>query len=91
MIKSFKHKGLEKLFTKGDPSKINPNHIKRIKMILGIIHRAKIIDDINFPGSRLHPHKGNENIWSVDVSGNYRIIFKFIDGNAYILDYKDPH
>ncbi len=91
MIKSFKHKGLEKLFLNGDASKINPKHIKRIKMILDIIHRAKIIEDINFPGSRLHPHKGRKNIWSVDISGNYRIIFEYKNGNAYILDYKDPH
>lgn len=91
MIKSFKHKGLAKLFTQGDTSKLNPSHIKRIKMILGLIHRAKVIEDINFPGSRLPPHKGKGNIWSVDVSGNYRIIFEFKDGNAYILDYTDPH
>lgn len=91
MIKSFKHKGLEKLFLKGDSSKINQNHVKRIKMILDIIHRAKIIEDVDFPGSRLHPHKGKENIWSVDVSGNYRVIFEFKSRDAYILDYKDPH
>jgi toxin HigB-1 len=91
MIKSFKHKGLERFFTGGDRSGINSNQIGKLKMILQLLDEAEIIQDMNFPGSRLHPHKGIKDIWSVDVSGNYRIIFKFINGNAYIIDYSDPH
>lgn len=90
MIKSFKHKGLKKLFLYEDTSGINPNHAKRLKYILAIIDDAGKIEDINFPGSRIHPYK-NSDLWSVDVSGNYRILFEFRNGNAYIVNYLDPH
>ncbi len=92
MIKSFKHKGLEKLFLYGDASKINQDHLKRIKLILAIIHKAKVINDINFIGANLHGLKGErQGTWSVTVRANWRITFRFEDGNAYILNYEDYH
>lgn len=92
MIKSFKHKGLEKLFLNSDASKVNQEHAKRIKLILAIIHKAKIVEDINFIGANLHELKGDrKEIWSVTVRANWRITFKFENGNAYILDYEDYH
>jgi proteic killer suppression protein len=92
MIKSFKHKGLEKLFLKGDSSKILQDHVKRLRLILAIIHKAKSIEDVNFVGSSLHESKGDKKgIWSVTVRANWRITFKFEDGNAYILNYEDYH
>jgi proteic killer suppression protein len=90
MIKSFKHKGLEQFYLKGVVKGVNPNHAKKLSFILASIDEAEIIDDLNFPNFRLHPYKG-VNLWSVDVSGNYRILFEFRNGNAYILDYLDPH
>ena len=92
MIKSFKHKGLEKLFLKGDSSKILQEHVKRLRLILAIIHKAKSIEDVNFVGSNLHELIGDKKgIWSVTVRANWRITFKFEDGNAYILNYEDYH
>lgn len=92
MIKSFKHKGLEKLFTKGDSSKVLQEHVKRLRLILAIIHKAKKIEDINFIGSNLHELKGDKKeIWSVTVRANRRITFNFEKGNAYILNYEDYH
>ena len=92
MIKSFRHKGLQKFFEKGDFSKIRPEHRKRIGLILTIIYAAKEIRDINFPGSNLHRQSGKYQLfWSVSVSGNWRIILKFEDGDAYDLDYLDYH
>lgn len=92
MIKSFKHKGLEKLFLKGDSSKILQEHIKRLRLILAVIHKAKTIEDVNFVGSNLHELKGDKKgIWAVTVRANWRITFKFEDGNAYILNYEDYH
>ena len=92
MIKSFKHKGLEQLFLCDKTAKINKEHIKRLKLILAVVHRAKTIEDINFIGANLHPLKGNKkNIWSVTVRANWRITFKFEEGNAYILNYEDYH
>ena len=92
MIKSFKHKGLEKLFLNNDASRLNNEHVKKLKLILAVIHKAKVVEDINFIGSNLHELKGNrKEIWSVKVRANWRITFKFEDGNAYILDYEDYH
>ena len=61
-------------------------------MILDLLNHAGVAADMNFPGSRLHMLKGNfAGVWSVTVSGNWRITFRFEDGNAYIVDYQDYH
>ncbi len=92
MIKSFKHKGLEKLFFEGSTMGILPKHKTKLEDILDLIDSIIQIQDMNFPGSRLHklePKK--ENIWSVTVSGNWRVTFKFIDSDAYEVNYTDYH
>ena len=92
MIKSFKHKGLEKLFFEGSTKGIQPKYKTKFEDILDLIDSMIQIQDMNFPGSRLHklePKK--ENIWSVTVSGNWRVTFKFIDSDAYDLNYTDYH
>ena len=91
MIKSFKHKGLKKFFYKGDTSGINPDHVKKLRFILRRLNSACIIQDMDVSGYRLHPYKNIPELWSVDVSGNYRILFEFRNGNAYVVDYLDPH
>ncbi len=61
-------------------------------MQLAALDTAHAIEDLDIPGYRLHPLKGNrKGIWSITVNGNWRIIFKFEDGNAYIVDYLDYH
>lgn len=92
MIKSFKHKGLKIFFESGNPSKINPEHQKRIRLILSILNAAKDLKDINFPGSGFHQLKCDlKGFWSVTVSGNWRIIFRFNDSEVSNVDYKDYH
>ena len=92
MIVSFKHKGLKLFFHKGDVSKIQPKHEKRLRLLLGILNAAQDIKDVDFPGSKLHPLKGNlENHWSISVNGNWRLTFKFENGDVYVLDYVDYH
>jgi len=92
MIKSFKHKGLKKYFKTGSVSGIQAKHQRKLRMQLAAIDTAQEIDDINLPGFKLHPLKGNrDGIWSITVNGNWRITFEFIDGNAYILNYEDYH
>ena len=92
MIKSFKHKGLKKYFQTGSISGIQVKHQRKLRMQLTAIDTAQEIDDINLPGFKLHPLKGNrDGIWSITVNGNWRITFEFIDGNAYILNYEDYH
>ena len=92
MIKSFKHKGLKRYFETGNTSGIQTKHERKIRMQLAAIDTAIEIDDLNLPGFKLHPLKGNrDGIWSITVNGNWRITFEFIDGNAYILNYEDYH
>jgi proteic killer suppression protein len=92
MIQSFRHKGLQKFYEKGDFSKIQPSHRKKIRLILSILNAATEIRDMNFPGSYLHRLTGNlDKYWSVSVSGNWRIVFIFEDGDAFDVDYLDYH
>ena len=92
MIKSFEHKGLEKFFLYGNKSGIQPIHSQKISDILDRLDASITIQDMNYPGSNLHPLKGNlKDHWSVKVSGNWRITFKFINGNAYVVNYQDYH
>jgi proteic killer suppression protein len=92
MIQSFKHKGLRKFYEKGDFSKVQPTHRKKIRLILSLLNAATEIRDMNFPGSNLQRLTGDLNkYWAVSVSGNWRILFIFEDGDAFDVDYLDYH
>ncbi|MDD2408331.1 MAG: type II toxin-antitoxin system RelE/ParE family toxin [Tepidiphilus sp.] len=92
MIKSFRHKGLRRFFETGSTSGIQAAHAKRLRMLLVALETAQTIDDMDIPGFRLHPLKGDlDGRWSVSVSGNWRMTFEFRDGNAYVVDYEDYH
>jgi proteic killer suppression protein len=92
MIKSFKHKGLKKFFETGNVSGIRPEHKQKLRIMIAALDTATCIEDMNLPGFRLHPLKGNkQGLWAVDVSKNWRIVFEFRDGNAYIVTYEDYH
>lgn len=92
MIKSFRHKGLRRLYETGIASGVQAMHVKRLRMQLAALDTASMIEDMDIPGFRLHPLKGEmRGRWSVSVSGNWRITFEFHEGNAYVLDYEDYH
>jgi proteic killer suppression protein len=92
MIKSFKHKGLEEFFYTGKKKGIKPEHANRLERILDRLNAANEILDINYPGSNLHKlHGDKKDHYAVNVSGNWRIFFEFIDGDAYVIDYDDYH
>lgn len=92
MIKSFKHKGLEKFYLSGSTRGIQAAHANKLRMQLAALDSAQTIDDMDIPGYRLHPLKGSrKGIWSIMVNGNWRITFEFRDGNAYIVNYEDYH
>jgi proteic killer suppression protein len=92
MIKSFKNKALEKLYFNDDRSKINPNHASKILRILDRLDASSNPQDMNLPGYRLHELKGkSKGIWSVWVSGNWRIIFGFEGNDVFNIDYIDYH
>ena len=75
MIKPFKHTGLKKQFQTGSVSGIQAKHQSKLRMQLAAIDTAQEIDDINLPGFKLHPLKGNrDGVWSITVNGNWRII-----------------
>jgi proteic killer suppression protein len=92
MIKSFKHKGLKRFFTTGSTAGINPAHADRLEERLQALHTAIIIDDMDLPGWRLHSLQGDRaGLWAVNVSGNWRVVFQFKDGHAYVVNYEDYH
>jgi len=92
MIKSFKHKGLKKFFESGSKAGIQAKHERRLRMQLAAIDTATVIDDVDLPGFKLPPLKGNRvDIWSITVNGNWRVTFEFREGNAFILNYEDYH
>ncbi len=90
MIKSLKHKSLKKYFETGSTSGIQSQHERKLRMQLAAIDTAQAIEDVDLPGFKLHPLKGNrDGIWSITVNGKWRITFEFINGNAFILNYED--
>lgn len=92
MIKTFKHKGLCKFFETGSVSGIQPSHKQKLKIRLTALDTATCIEDMDLPGFRLHPLKGDrQSFWAINVSRNWRVVFKFQEGNAYIVDYEDYH
>jgi len=92
MIVSFKHKGLEHFYRTGSAKGIQALHKKKLRMQLAALDTAQMIEDMNIPGYRLHRLKGErKGIWSIRVSGNWRLTFQFENGNVYILNYEDYH
>ena len=92
MIKSFKHKGLEKFFRKDDRSGINPQHAAKLARIPDRLDAWANPHDMNLPGYKLHELKGKEKgMWSVWVNGNWRVTFRFDGADAIIVDYLDYH
>jgi toxin HigB-1 len=92
MIQSFRHKGLEAFFRNGSTSGIQPNHAKRLRLQLAILDTAQTLQDIAIPGFGLHPLKGKlKGRWSIQVNGNWRLTFAFVEGDVLILDYEDYH
>jgi proteic killer suppression protein len=92
LIKSFKHKGLEKFFLTGSKAGIQPAHAKRLRQQLTALTRAVDPDAMDFPGWFLHPLKGHlAGHWSVRVNGSWRLTFRFADDGVEIVDYQDYH
>jgi proteic killer suppression protein len=92
MIKSFKHKGLKKLYESGSKQGVKPEHAARLRLILARLDASTAPEDMNLPGLNRHPLKGSlKNFWSVSVSGNWRVIFRFKDGYVLDVDYLDYH
>jgi proteic killer suppression protein len=92
MIQGFRHKGLRHLFEDDEGSKLPPDMLVRIRIILSVLHAAKDVAGMDIPTFRLHALKGElKGFFSVTVRANWRIVFRFEDGNAFDVDFVDYH
>ena len=80
------------MYERGDPSRISSDLADRVALALADLDNARKPSDLDLPGYRLHPLKGNlKGFWSISVSGNWRVIFRFDNGEAYDIDLIDYH
>ncbi|THB71836.1 MAG: peptidase [Desulfovibrio sp.] len=92
MIKNIVHKGLEAFFLHGLTKGIQSKHATKLARILDRLDAAKAVKDMDAPGYGLHPLKGDrKGYWSIKVSGNWRVIFRFEEGHVYDVNYLDYH
>jgi proteic killer suppression protein len=93
MIVSITHKGLRLLWEKDDPSKLPSAHVEKIRRVLTALDAAKTVDVFRaIPGYRLHQLTGDlKGFYSITITGNYRVVFRFEDENAHLVNYLDYH
>lgn len=92
MIKNFLHKGLEEFFYEGTRRGIPAKHAQKIADILDRLDAAVSAQDMNYPGSHLHPLSGKwKGFWAIKVSANWRIIFRIVGNHAIDVNYLDYH
>lgn len=92
MNQSFRDRRLRALFLQGSRRGIGAREAEKVELILHQLHRATSIDDLRLPGFHLHELRGNRaGTWSIRVTRNWRITFRFEDGDAYDIDYEDYH
>jgi proteic killer suppression protein len=92
MIRSFKHRGLKRLYECDDRSGIRPDLVDTVQEILTVLDDAVTPQELGLPGYRLHPLKGDlRGFWSVTVRANWRIIFRFAGADAFDVELIDYH
>jgi proteic killer suppression protein len=92
MIRSFKHRGLKRLYERGDRSGIRPDLLETVERILTVLDNAATPQALNIPRYRLHQLKGElEGLWSVTVRANWRIVFRFEGTDAFHVELIDYH
>jgi toxin HigB-1 len=92
MIRSFRHRGLKRLFERGDNAQVRPDMLERIENILAVLDRADSAEKMNLPGFRLHRLRGDlRGFWAVTARANWRIIWRFEGTDALDVDLIDYH
>jgi len=92
MIETIRHKGLRLLFEEDNTKGVNAEHVRKLKQILAALHAAQTIDGMRVPTFGLHALKGDlKGFWAVTVRANWRVIFRFEDGQAREIDLVDYH
>jgi proteic killer suppression protein len=92
VIRSIRHRGLKRLYEEGDARGLSAQHIEKLRDILARLDASSVISDMDLPGFRLHPLKGEwKGFWAVTVRANWRVVFRFVEGEAQDVDYLDYH
>ena len=92
VIASFRHRGLKRFFEEDDPRKLPPDMVDRIRAILARLNQSEVIEDMNVHSYKLHPLKGSrKGEWAVTVRANWRITFRFAEGEAREVNLEDYH
>ena len=92
MLRSFRHRGLRRLSEREDVRRLPADQVERISLVLADLESAREPADMNVPGYRLHRLRGDlREFWSVSISANWRLIFRFEEGDAYDIDLVDYH
>ena len=92
MILSFRHRGLRELYNGRGSRRLAPDHIRKLVRILAVLDQSQEPQDMNIPGFRLHALSGElMGHYAVSVSGNWRVTFRFENGDAVEVDYTDYH
>jgi toxin HigB-1 len=92
VIKSFRHKGVERFFLKGTKAGIQATHAARLGRQLQRLEAARRPQDMNVPGWKLHSLRGElKGRWAVWVNGNWRLTFEFEGEDVILIDYQDYH
>jgi toxin HigB-1 len=92
-IRSFRHKGLRRLYETGSRRGIRADVVAKVEDILHAVEQARHIDEVGlFPGWKLHPLKGaRRGEWSIWVTGNYRLTFRVVAEEVIDVDLEDYH
>ena len=92
MIKSFRHKGLQRFFESGSKADIQAAHAARLRLQLAALDQAVKPEDLSAPAWGLHHLKGDlKGHWAITVNGNWRMVFTFDGTDAVLVDYRDYH
>jgi toxin HigB-1 len=92
LIRSIRHKGLKRLYEEDDPRGVIAEHVVKLRDILARLDAARAAADMDMPGFRLHPLKGEfKGFWAVTVRANWRVIFRLVDFAVFDVDYLDYH
>jgi proteic killer suppression protein len=91
MIRSFRHRGLERLFAANDRSRVRPDLVERVHRRLSILHEASRPEDLNLPGFNFHRLRGLPLRYTIHVNGPWCITFEWLDGDAWRVDLEQYH
>jgi len=92
-IRSIRHKALARLFQDDERRGLPADQIPKLRRVLAALDAASDVEEMKvYPGWRLHSLKGElDGFWSVTITGNWRLIFRFEDGDAFDADLIDYH